>query len=161
MGRVPPEWGRRARAWRGGTPCGSIDGGAPPGAGERGRHDVLEHLDRRRPRLYVSGAGLGHGVESIDEFPETGDVPHFALLAPRDHVVGAIQGLEAEPGDVPLGHGASPVRAEGVVADRPVVPCPADERGTATWLFTPEDELPIARAGELPPAQDLDSLVGR
>ena len=49
----------------------------------------------------------------------------------------------------------------GVVADRPVVPYPADERGTATWLFTPEDELPIARAGELPPAQDLDSLVGR
>ena len=156
--------------------------------------------------LYVSGAGLGHGVESIDEFPETGDVPHFALLAPRDHVVGAIQGLEADPGDVDLGHGASPVKAEGVirletgwkdaatgadsgpltghgvwargsgedrvastvydqvfgvVADRPVVPYPADERQTATWLFTPEDELPIVQAGELPPAQDLDALAER
>lgn len=64
--------------------------------------------------VYVSGAGLGHDVTGIDEFPETKDSPHYALLAPRDKIVGLIQGQNADPFDVPMGHGASPIGADGV-----------------------------------------------
>jgi hypothetical protein len=65
--------------------------------------------------MYVSGAGLGHGVEGIDEFPETRDVPHYATLAPGDYTVGLIQGTQGGLLGGEQGHGTSPLGAEGVV----------------------------------------------
>jgi hypothetical protein len=64
--------------------------------------------------MYVSGAGLGHGIEGIDEFPETKDVPHYATLAPGDYTVGLIQGVQGDLLGGQQGHGTSPLGAAGV-----------------------------------------------
>ncbi|MFE7507170.1 alpha/beta hydrolase [Promicromonospora sp. NPDC057488] len=55
--------------------------------------------------LYVAGAGIGNGTGAVTDFPETGDIPHFSMMARNDPVVGRIQGMEAGG----LGHGASPL----------------------------------------------------
>lgn len=62
--------------------------------------------------VYVAPAGLGEGVAGIDEFPETGDVPHFSLQARNDAIVGISQGLLSGFG---LGHGsADPLEGPGI-----------------------------------------------
>lgn len=53
--------------------------------------------------LYTSSAGLGPGVESVTEFPNTGDVPHYSMMARGDGVVGLVQ---RDPFGV---HGDSPL----------------------------------------------------
>lgn len=60
--------------------------------------------------VYVAGAGLGNDNTSIQDFPHTKSVPHYAMMARNDHVVGHIQGADAGE----LGHGASPLGAPGV-----------------------------------------------
>ncbi|MCB1297987.1 MAG: hypothetical protein KDB08_03295 [Microthrixaceae bacterium] len=58
--------------------------------------------------LYIAGAGMGDGVSSVADFPNTGDKPHYSMLSRSDIVVGLIQ-------DLPM-HGQSPVRdGSGVV----------------------------------------------
>jgi hypothetical protein len=59
--------------------------------------------------MYVSAAGMGHGVDGLQDFPNTKDVPHYALMARDDLVVGPIQG------DGDGMHGRSPLNAEGVI----------------------------------------------
>lgn len=72
-----------------------------------------EYLGLKADRVvYVSPAGLGHNVESINEFPNTKDAPHFVLQARNDKVVGWNQGS----GAFGLGHGSTnPLHAEGVI----------------------------------------------
>lgn len=55
--------------------------------------------------LYVAGAGIGNGNQTVTDFPNTGDVPHYSMMARHDLIVGHIQGFEAGP----LGHGTSPL----------------------------------------------------
>lgn len=58
--------------------------------------------------LYIAGAGMGDGVSSVADFPNTGDKPHYSMLSRSDIVVGLIQ-------DLPM-HGQSPVRdGSGVI----------------------------------------------
>ncbi|WP_157157114.1 alpha/beta hydrolase [Diaminobutyricimonas sp. LJ205] len=61
--------------------------------------------------LYVAPAGLGNGISSLGDFPHTKNVPHYAMMARNDIVVGSSQGFDL--GD--LGHGASALTADGVV----------------------------------------------
>lgn len=61
--------------------------------------------------LYVAGAGIGNDNTAVANFPHTGDVPHYALLARNDAIVGYIQGADVGS----IGHGASPVRDPDVV----------------------------------------------
>ena len=60
--------------------------------------------------LYVSAAGMGHGVSGLADFAETSDVPHYSMMVRNDLIVGLVQG--AGPGDL---HGQSPLTADGVV----------------------------------------------
>jgi hypothetical protein len=55
--------------------------------------------------LYVAGAGIGNGNQTVTDFPNTGDVPHYSMMARHDLIVGHIQGFEAGA----LGHGTSPL----------------------------------------------------
>ncbi|PUB31510.1 alpha/beta hydrolase family protein [Promicromonospora sp. AC04] len=41
--------------------------------------------------MYTSSAGLGDGVHSVTEFPNTGDVPHYSMIGRGDSVVGLVQ----------------------------------------------------------------------
>ncbi|MGI5190807.1 alpha/beta hydrolase [Promicromonospora sp. CA-289599] len=41
--------------------------------------------------MYTSSAGLGEGVQSVTEFPNTGDVPHYTMIGRGDGVVGLVQ----------------------------------------------------------------------
>lgn len=41
--------------------------------------------------MYTSSAGLGDGVQSVSEFPSTGDVPHYTMIGRGDGVVGLVQ----------------------------------------------------------------------
>lgn len=59
--------------------------------------------------LYVAAAGMGHGVSGLEDFPNTSDVPHYAMMVRNDSVVGAIQ-----PDAMSWMHGQSAVDAEGV-----------------------------------------------
>lgn len=61
--------------------------------------------------LYVSGAGLGNENTRVADFPNTADVPHYALMARNDGIVGYVQGADVWE----LGHGASPLRDPDVV----------------------------------------------
>lgn len=61
--------------------------------------------------LYVAGAGLGNDTTRVADFPHTGDVPHYALMARNDALVGYIQGLDVGH----LAHGASPLHDPDVV----------------------------------------------
>jgi hypothetical protein len=54
---------------------------------------------------------MGAGVAGLDDFPHTGDVPHYAMMSRNDLVVGLIQGRE---GDVHALHGQSTLTARGV-----------------------------------------------
>jgi hypothetical protein len=66
--------------------------------------------------LHVSSAGLGYDVRGLDQYPNTADAPHYAMMAPGDVIVGASQGLQWN-GDQPglsLGHGGSPLDTPGV-----------------------------------------------
>jgi hypothetical protein len=61
--------------------------------------------------LYVSSAGLGNDNTEVADFPHTADVPHYALMARDDLIVGHIQGADIGS----WGHGASPLRDRDVV----------------------------------------------
>ncbi|MFK3835304.1 hypothetical protein [Microbacterium sp. NPDC087868] len=71
-----------------------------------------EYLGLKADRVvYVAPAGLGHNVDGIEDFPKTKDVPHFALQARNDAVVGWNQGLVG----LGLGHGpTNPLTTDGV-----------------------------------------------
>lgn len=56
--------------------------------------------------LYVAGAGIGNDNTKVADFPHTGDVPHYTLMARNDAIVGYIQGFDVGS----TGHGASPLR---------------------------------------------------
>ncbi len=61
--------------------------------------------------VYVAPAGLGHHVDGIEDFPETGDAPHFVLQARYDAVVGWNQGVSG----LDRGHGETdPLTADGI-----------------------------------------------
>ena len=60
--------------------------------------------------LYVSAAGMGHGVTGLSDFPNSGDAPHYSMMARNDSVVGAIQ-----PSAMDWMHGPSALEADGVV----------------------------------------------
>lgn len=81
------------------------------------------------PRIavaFIQGgcAGIANDNRAVANFPYTGNVPHYALMARNDGVVGLIQG--ADVGEI--GHGASPLHDPDVVrmetgfidADRPI-----------------------------------------
>lgn len=73
---------------------------------------IAEAKGLRADRIvYVSGAGIGNDNTKVADFPHTGGVPHYALMARNDAMVGYIQG--ADLGD--LGHGASPLHDPDVV----------------------------------------------
>jgi hypothetical protein len=58
--------------------------------------------------MYTSSAGLGEGVHSVTEFPNTGDVPHYTMIGRGDAVVGLVQ-------QDPVGiHGDAPPYVENV-----------------------------------------------
>lgn len=59
--------------------------------------------------LYVAAAGLGNGNQSLDDFPHTSDVPHYAIMARNDMVVGPIQSEAMD-----WMHGASTLDIPGV-----------------------------------------------
>ncbi|MGZ0712024.1 alpha/beta hydrolase (plasmid) [Coraliomargarita sp. W4R53] len=61
--------------------------------------------------LYVAAAGMGEEVSSTQDFPNTSDVPHYAMMSRNDLVVGLIQGRE---GDVHALHGQSPLSSDSV-----------------------------------------------
>jgi hypothetical protein len=69
-------------------------------------------------------AGIGNDKTVVANFPYTGNVPHYALMARNDGVVGLIQGADVGS----IGHGASPLHDPDVVrmetgyidADRPI-----------------------------------------
>lgn len=61
--------------------------------------------------LYVAGAGLGNDTTRIADFPHTAEVPHYALMARNDGLVGHVQGADLGH----FGHGASPLRDPDVV----------------------------------------------
>ncbi|MFJ2503211.1 alpha/beta hydrolase [Microbacterium sp. NPDC087592] len=84
------------------TVLGHSYGGATVGLAEAAGVDA----DRV---LYVAAAGMGHGVSGLEDFPNTGDVPHYAMMVRNDSVVGAIQ-----PDAMSWMHGQSAVDAEGV-----------------------------------------------
>lgn len=52
--------------------------------------------------LYIAGAGMGSGVDGLQDFPNTGDKPHYSMQSRNEIVVGLIQ-------DLPM-HGQSPIR---------------------------------------------------
>jgi hypothetical protein len=60
--------------------------------------------------MYVSAAGMVRGVDALQDFPNTKDVSHYALMARDDLVVGTIQGQDGT-----AMHGQSPLNAEGVI----------------------------------------------
>jgi hypothetical protein len=67
---------------------------------------IAESVGLRADRvLYVAGAGIGNDNTEVADFPHTGDVPHYALMARNDAIVGYIQGADFGA----LGHGASPL----------------------------------------------------
>ncbi|MCK2023909.1 hypothetical protein KZC52_13300 [Microbacterium sp. kSW2-24] len=72
-----------------------------------------EYLGLKADRVvYVAPAGLGHHVDGIEDFPETKDVPHFALQSRNDAIVGWNQGFVLGN----IGHGlTNPLTADGVV----------------------------------------------
>lgn len=80
------------------TAVGYSYGGAVLGMAEKTGIDI----DRS---VAVSSAGLGNGVRSVDDYARTSAIPHYAMMAPGDRIVGYTQSLQA--GD--LGHGGSPV----------------------------------------------------
>ncbi|GAA1860943.1 alpha/beta hydrolase [Myceligenerans crystallogenes] len=53
--------------------------------------------------LYVSGAGLGNDARTIADFPNTGDKPHYTMIARNDLITGPWQNDQAGH----LGHGPS------------------------------------------------------
>ena len=58
--------------------------------------------------LYIAGAGMGEGVKGVQDFPNTGDKPHYSMQSRNEIVVGLIQ-------DLPM-HGQSPIRdGSGVI----------------------------------------------
>lgn len=61
--------------------------------------------------LYVAAAGMGDGVSGVEDFPDTSEVPHYAMMSRNDLVVGLIQGRE---GDLHALHGQSALTADGV-----------------------------------------------
>ena len=71
-----------------------------------------ELLGLRADRVvYVAPAGLGHNVTGLQDFPETGDVPHFSLQSRNDGAVSWNQGIPAGN----AGHGpADPLEADGI-----------------------------------------------
>lgn len=73
---------------------------------------MAEHQGLRADRiLYVSSAGMGNDVDGLADYPHTADVPHYALMARNDAIVGLVQGADTAS----LGHGASPLNTDGVV----------------------------------------------
>jgi hypothetical protein len=56
-------------------------------------------------------AGIGNDHTAVARFPYTWDVPHYALMARNDLIVGHIQGADVGL----IGHGASPLRDLDVV----------------------------------------------
>lgn len=61
--------------------------------------------------VYVAPAGLGHNVSGLQDFPETQDVPHFALQSRNDGAVSWNQGIPAGK----AGHGpANPLSGDGI-----------------------------------------------
>jgi hypothetical protein len=66
--------------------------------------------------LYVSSAGLGHGVASIGGFADA-SVPHYSMMVRNDGVVGGVQDPPdvTVPGLAKLGHGASALEDPAVV----------------------------------------------
>jgi hypothetical protein len=73
---------------------------------------IAESVGLRADRvLYVAGAGIGNDNTEVADFPHTGDVPHYALMARNDAIVGYIQGFDQGS----VGHGASPLRDPDVV----------------------------------------------
>ncbi|EPD86077.1 hypothetical protein HMPREF1529_00677 [Microbacterium sp. oral taxon 186 str. F0373] len=84
------------------TVLGHSYGGATVGLAEK---DGLS-ADRV---LYVSAAGMGHGVSGVEDFPNTSNVPHYSMMARNDAVVGAIQ-----PGIMDWMHGQSALTADDV-----------------------------------------------
>jgi len=71
-----------------------------------------ELLGLRADRVvYVAPAGLGHNVTGLQDFPETGDVPHFSLQSRNDGAVSWNQGIPAGN----AGHGpADPLEGDGI-----------------------------------------------
>ncbi|GAA5033878.1 alpha/beta hydrolase family protein [Microbacterium fluvii] len=61
--------------------------------------------------LYVAAAGMGDGVQGVADFPNTSDVPHYAMMSRNDLVVGLIQANESDP--IAL-HGQTTLHADGV-----------------------------------------------
>lgn len=59
--------------------------------------------------LYMAAAGLGEGNDSLEDFPHTSDVPHYAIMARNDLVVGPIQGEWTD-----WMHGSSTLSVSGV-----------------------------------------------
>lgn len=58
--------------------------------------------------LYVAGAGLGNDVDAVADYPRTSNVPHYALMARNDSIVGAVQAIGETVGEAgSLGHGDS------------------------------------------------------
>jgi hypothetical protein len=53
---------------------------------------------------------MGHGVDGLQDFPLTKDVPHYSMMARNDLVVGLIQGSDG--GGM---HGQSALDADGVI----------------------------------------------
>jgi hypothetical protein len=84
------------------TGVGYSAGGSIMGAAERAGLP----LDRA---VHVSSAGMGLDVRDLDDYPTTSDVPHYAMIAPGDYIVGPIQGVQL--GD--WGHGSSPLTSDG------------------------------------------------
>jgi hypothetical protein len=60
--------------------------------------------------VYAAAAGLGQGNDTLADFPNTHDKPHYAVMARNDAVVGLIQPEFAE-----FMHGQSTVRMDGVI----------------------------------------------
>ncbi|BDV29540.1 alpha/beta hydrolase family protein [Microbacterium terricola] len=86
------------------TVLGHSYGGATVGLAEKAGLDA----DRV---LYVAAAGMGDGVHSVADFPNTSDAPHYAMMSRNDLVVGLIQGRE---GDFHALHGQTTLHADGV-----------------------------------------------
>ena len=73
---------------------------------------MAESVGLRADRiLYVAGAGIGNDNTKVADFPHTADVPHYALMARDDAIVGYVQGFDRGS----IGHGASPLRDPDVV----------------------------------------------
>jgi hypothetical protein len=85
------------------TMVGHSYGGTTLGLAERAGLDA----DRI---VYVSSAGMGHGVDGVADFPRTNDAAHYSLMARNDALVGLIQGADAG-----AMHGRSALDAPGVL----------------------------------------------